>query len=243
MIGTIDDGNSIRVIRVGFLTLIAVSLVMVGVRVALYPPVLTQPWGTLSVLATVGVLVAYAFLGGWVTSHPPPDHAAALRIATAFGLVSGVLSVAHIAQETYVTLPPHEVAIVTWGFMLAMFAPWAIASFVAARRTRRGSLGLFAGVWSSAVCMVLTVSFGFGQLLTSLDRLQRQDVGSPDFLRSGWPDLRAFAIADVFEAGFWHLLIGPAVAVCLGGVAALAARLPSWYSSRVKERGGRPTRS
>ena len=228
-------------IRAGFLTLTAVSLVMVGVRVALYPPVLTQPGGTLSVLATVGVLFAYAFLGGLVTSSPRPDHASALRIGTAFGLVSGSLSVAHIAQETYVAVPSQEVAIVTWGFILAMFAPWALASFVAARRTRRGSLGLFAGVWSSAVCMVVTVSFGFGQLLTSLDRLQRQDFGSPDLLRSGWTDLRAFAIADVFEAGSWHLLIGPTVALCLGGIAAVAARLPSWYESRTREGGGRPT--
>jgi hypothetical protein len=234
MIARIGGGNNIRAIRVGFLTLITVSLVMIGVRAALYPPLLTQPRGTLSVLAPAGVLFVYAFLGGWVTANPRPDHAAALRIATAFGLVSGVVSVAHIAQETYVRLPPQEVAIVTWGFILAMFAPWAIAGFVAARRTRRGSLGLFAGVWSSAVCMVLTVSFGFGQLLTSLGRLQRQDAGSPDFVRSGWSDLPAFAIADVFEAGFWHLLIGPAVALCLGGAAALAARL-SWYDSRVRE--------
>jgi hypothetical protein len=242
MIGTINSGSSIRVIRVGLLALTAVSLVMVGVRVALYPPVLTQPRGALSVLAAVGVLFAYAVLCDWVTSSPPPDHASALRIGTAFGVVSGVLSVAHIAQETYVTLPSHAVAIVTWAFILAMFAPWVIASFVAARRTERTSLGVFTGVWSSAVCMVLTVTFGFGQLLTSLDRLQRQDFGSPDFVRSGWSDLRAFAIADVFEAGFWHLLIGPAVALCLGGIAAVAARLPSWYESRTREGGGRPTK-
>ena len=227
----------IRAIRISLLTLIAVSLVMVGVRVALYPPVLTQPWGALSVLAAAGALLAYAFLGGFVTAHPPPDHAAALRIATAFGLVSGFVSVAHIVQETYVGLPPQQLAIVTWAFILAMFTPWPIASFVAARRTRRGSLGLFASVWSSAVCMVLTVTFGFGQLLTSLDRLQQQDTGSPDFLRSGWSDLRAFAIADVFEAGFWHLLIGPCVAVCLGSVAALAAKLLSLYESRAGQRG------
>jgi len=86
------------------------------------------------------------------------------------------------------------------------------------------------------------VSFGFGQLLTSLDRLQRRDVGSPDFLRSGWTDLRAFAIADIFEAGSWHLVIGPAVALLLGGIAAAAARLPSWYKARVAMEGGRPTR-
>jgi hypothetical protein len=229
MIGAISSDRTIRLIGVGFLTLIAVSVVMIGVRVVLYPPVLKQPGGTHSVLAPAGALFVYALLGGWVSAKPRPDYAAALRMATVFGLVSGVVSVAHIAQETYVGLPPQEVAIVTWGFILAMFAPWAIAAFIAARRTRRSAPGLFAGVWSSAVCMVLTVTFGFGQLLTSLDRLQRQDVGSPDFLRSGWPDLRAFAIADMFEAGFWHLLIGPAVALCLGGVATLAARLLKCY--------------
>ena len=223
----------IRVIRAGFLALIAVSLVMIGIRVALYPPVLTQPGGTLSALAPAGALFAYAFLGGWIAAKPRPGQATVLRTATAFGLVSGAVSVAHIAQETYVNLPPQQLAIVTWAFILTMFAPWALAGFVAARRAGRVALGLLAGLWSSMVCMVLTVTFGFGQLLTSLDRLQRQDVGSPDFLRSGWSDLRAFAIADIFEAGFWHLLIGPAVALLLAGAAASAARLPSWYKSRV----------
>jgi hypothetical protein len=231
-----------RMMRLGFLTLIAVSVVMIGVRVALYSPVLVQPRGGLSVLAPVGLLLVYALLGGWVTADPPRDNAVALRTGTACGVVSGIVSVTHIAQETYVGLPPRELAIVTWVFILAMFAPWALAGFVAARRTRHVSLGLFAAVWSAAVCMVLTVSFGFGQLLTSLDRLQRRDVGSPDFLRSGWTDLRAFAIADIFEAGFWHLVIGPAVALLLGGIAAAAARLPSWYKARVAMEGGRPTK-
>jgi hypothetical protein len=222
-----------RTMRLGFLTLVAVSVVMIGVRVALYLPVLVEPRGSLSVLAPVGVLLVYAILGGWVTANPPRDTAAALRTGTVYGVVSGIVSVVHIAQETYVGLPPRELAIVTWVFILAMFAPWPLAGFASARRTRRVSLGLFAAVWSSAVCMALTVSFGFGQLLTSLDRLQRKDVGSPDFLRSGWTDLRAFAIADIFEAGFWHLVIGPAVALLLGGIAAAVARLPTWYRSRV----------
>ena len=230
-----------RTMRLGFLTLVAVSVVMIGVRVALYPPVLVEPRGSLSVLAPVGVLLVYAILGGWVTAHPPHDTATALRTGTVCGVVSGIVSVVHIAQETYVGLPPRALAIVTWVFILAMFAPWPLAGFASARRTRRVSLGLFAAVWSSAVCMVLTVSFGFGQLLTSLDRLQRKDVGSPDFLRSGWTDLRAFAIADIFEAGFWHLVIGPAVALLLGGIAAAVARLPSWYKSRVTMERGRPT--
>ena len=226
-----------RVVRLGFLTLVAVSVVMIGVRVALYLPVLVQPGGSLSVLAPVGVLLVYGLLGGWITAHPPRDHAAALRTGTACGVVSGLVSVAHMAQEAYVPLPPRELAIVTWVFILAMFAPWAFAGFAAARRTRHVPLGLLAAVWSSAVCMVLTVSFGFGQLLTSLDRLQRHDVGSPDFLRSGWTDLRAFAIADIFEAGFWHLVIGPIVALLLGGIAATAASCPSWYKTRLAKAG------
>jgi hypothetical protein len=120
-------------------------------------------------------------------------------------------------------MSPRATALVTWVSIAGMFMPWALAAYRTMLNRRRLSLGLFAAVWSAVICMVLTVSFGFGELLTSLSWLEQQDAASTDFVRSGWLDLSAFAIADVFDAGFRHLLIGPAVTAVLGGIAAVLA--------------------
>ncbi len=42
-----------------------------------------------------------------------------------------------------------------------------------------------------------------------------------DFFRSGWTDLRAFVIADLFQAGAWHLIVGPVIGSIVGGAAAI----------------------
>jgi hypothetical protein len=215
--------RTIQSIRVGLLILLAASALMVGVRVASYPPVLQQPGGLLLVLEPVGALLVYAFFILWATRTPTPEHERALLIGTLFGAISGVISISHIVRENYGTMSPRVTVLVTLAAILAMFLPWAFAGFQAVRKTGRVRLGVFAAVFGAVVCMVLTVSFGFGELLTSLPRLAQRDAASPDFLRSGWTDLRAFVIADVFDAGFWHMVIGPAVATVLGGITSALA--------------------
>lgn len=54
----------------------------------------------------------------------------------------------------------------------------------------------------------MVVTYGFSQLYWALPRLEHKNIGSPDLIRSGWTDLRAFTIADLFEAGFKVLLLG-----------------------------------
>ena len=64
------------------------------------------------------------------------------------------------------------------------------------------------------------MTYGFSELFWGLPRLEERNIGSPDFLRSGWTDLHSFTIADVFEAGFKILLIGPIAGAVLGGLGA-----------------------
>jgi hypothetical protein len=72
--------------------------------------------------------------------------------------------------------------------------------------------------------MLVAMTYGFSQLFWGLPRLERRNVGSPDFLRSGWTDLHTFTIADIFQAGFKILLIGPVAGAILGGLGAIIAR-------------------
>jgi hypothetical protein len=68
------------------------------------------------------------------------------------------------------------------------------------------------------------LTYGFSQLFWCLPRLEQRNVGSPDFLRSGWTDLHMFTIADVFGAGFKILLVGPVLGAVLGALGAIVAR-------------------
>ncbi len=55
----------------------------------------------------------------------------------------------------------------------------------------------------------MVVIFGFSELFWALPRLERRNVGSPDLMRSGWTDLRAFTIADLSERPSRFFSSGP----------------------------------
>jgi hypothetical protein len=217
------QNSKVRIIRIGLLFFVVLNLIMIMIRVTLYPQVLAMPGGMTSVVELVVLLIVYAVFGVAATKSLTTHRRTSLLVGTVLGIVSGFISVAHIVQENYVDLPARATANVTWIFILMMFLPWGVAGFRAARQTGEVGLGVFAAVWSAIVCMLLTLSFGFGQLLLSLSRLEQRDATSPDFFRSGWTDLRAFVIADLFQAGFTHLLLGPVIGSILGGAAAILA--------------------
>lgn len=211
-----------RVLRVVLLSIIAITLAMIAVRVVSYPPLARIPGGITFAIKPAVLLAMYAAAVVWITSRPDEDSV--VRFGTPLGAVSGVVSVLHIAQENFITLPLQVVAPVTWAFIVAMFLPWAVAGYRVCRAGGRSASGALAGSWAAVVCMLLTIAFGFAQLLCCLSRLEQRDAASPDFLRSGWTDLSAFAIADIFDAGFWHLLLGPILGAFFGVLATAIAR-------------------
>jgi hypothetical protein len=54
-----------------------------------------------------------------------------------------------------------------------------------------------------------------------------KNIGSPDLIRSGWTDLRAFTIADLFEAVVKVLLVGPIMGAVFGGLGGPIAHMVS----------------
>ena len=136
--------------------------------------------------------------------------------------MGGLLEVVHIVLENYGRLGVRAESVTTGGFLAGLLLLWGIAGYRATRKTSAFAAGPLAGSWSGLVGMLMAMTFGFSQLFWDLPRLEQRNVGSPDFLRSGWTDLHTFTIADIFESGFKVLLIGPVAGAILGGLGALA---------------------
>ncbi len=88
-------------------------------------------------------------------------------------------------------------------------------------KTGSPALGILGALWAAIVCVLITITFGFVLTYTSLPRLEHVLAGDPDFVRSRWEDLHAFAIANTFGAGFSHLLGGLVVGLVVGSVGSL----------------------
>ncbi len=65
---------------------------------------------------------------------------------------------------------------------------------------------MLGAVCSAMVTMVVGVTFGFVLTLAAPSRLERILATDPDFVRSGWTDVKAFVLANAFDNGFTHLL-------------------------------------
>ncbi len=215
--------GSIPALRATLLLAIVLNLVMIGIRVFLDPQLLGMSGGLQSALEPAAMLTLYALIVTWAMQSNPAAQAI-VREGTAVGLISGTLEVVHITLENYGHFNARVESVSTGGFMFGLLLLWSIAGYRVTRSTADLGAGVLAGSWSAMVGMLMAMTYGFSQLFWGLPRLEQRNVGSPDFLRSGWTDLHTFTIADVFEAGFKILLIGPIAAAVLGGLGAITAR-------------------
>jgi hypothetical protein len=74
------------------------------------------------------------------------------------------------------------------------------------------------------ITILVTVTLGLVVVQTSLPQLARNEVNDPDYLRSHWTDVRAFAIANTFDNSFSHLLLAPLVAGAVETAGSIAGR-------------------
>jgi hypothetical protein len=215
--------GSMPALRTALVLVIALNLVMIGIRVMLDPQLLGMPGGLRSALEPAALLTLIALVVLWATRSDSRVAQTVVREGTAVGLASGTIEVVHIAVENFGHLSPRVESVATGGFLVGLLLLWGIAGYRVTRSTADLAAGVLAGSWSAMVGMLIATSFGFAQLFWDLSRLEQRNTGSPDFLRSGWTDLHTFTIADVFEAGFKILLIGPVAGAVFGGVGALVA--------------------
>lgn len=211
-----------RWLRPALWSVIALSLILIVLHIALYSAVLTMPDGWSFVLAPVVLLVIYAVI---VLALPRLARVTggtnALQLGTYIGLLVAVVEMLNISLESLVAMPQKVTAVVTGILMLSTFTLWGVAGFLAAYRSRSVGLGALAAVWCSIVTMTLAVTFGFALLVVAWPRLTTFMATDPDFLRSHWSDLHAFTIANTFSNGATHLLEAPIIALIVGGIGAI----------------------
>jgi len=217
-------------LRRGVLVAVLLDVALVGGLALRYRPLLAQPDATRYLLEPLILLLVYAAFGIWLGTLRSTSHRIALEVGVALGLLTGALWLVNLTTETFTDLTGRLGILATAPFLLGAFALWGVAGAVAAWRTHRVHLGLLAALTSAILCVLLTVTYGFLLPYVALPLLEQALVGNPDYLRSGWADLRAFTIANTFDAGFSHLLVAPIVAALVGGLGGTLAR--GWQGRR-----------
>lgn len=207
---------------IAFLVAVASDLALIVLRVLLYTPLLRQHNALIFILEPVILLILYVGIAVATTRNTGSHRYVALRDGATVGLVTGVMWIVYLAIETF---SPVSGIPVTAPFLLGAFVLWGVAGFLAARQTGSLALGILAAIWAAMLCVLLAITFGFLLTYTSLPTLERQMVTDPDFLRSRWSDIRAFAIANAFDSAFSHLLGALIVSAIFGAVGSATAVL------------------
>ncbi len=202
-------------LRYALLCSIALNLALVAARVLLYMPLLAQRNAQLFVIEPVVLLLIYAAIAFAMTATRGERWRTVLHTGTIVGLVTGTMWIVNLSLETFSRFSGMSA---TAPFLLGAFVLWGVAGGIGAWRTGAASLGIAAAIMAAMICVLITVAYGFLLTYTSLPRLERDLAISPDFLRSGWDDLRAFAIANTFDSGFSHLLGALIVSTIFGAI-------------------------
>jgi len=220
------DRRSFGALRLVTLALIALNVALVVGHTLLYHPLLTQPGAAWYVVEPLILLVVYAAIVVGVTRRASPTRRQTLWQASALGLCVGAAEIVNLTLETF---SDASGLLATAPFILGAFALWGVAGAWRAWQTGSAPAGLLAAVWTAMITMLIAVSYGFTLSYTAIARLMFLEAHDPDFLRSHWTDLHAFALANQFDSGFSHLLGALIVSALLGalgsGVGLLARRL------------------
>lgn len=218
----VEDGG----MRSALLAVLGVDVAVIAAGVIGYPSFLDQR-GSVAYLAEPVVLLAvYAVVVLAATRSASVDRWRMLRAAALVGLGLGTLETVNISVETFTGLSGAASLATTAPLILGPFLVWSVVAGWAARATGSLRMGLLAGVWTAMVTMMLGVTYGFVLALAMPGRLARNLVNDPDYLRSGWTDVKAFVLANTFDNGFTHLLGGLIVGTVVGLIGSLiGARL------------------
>lgn len=217
---SISSHSALRRPRALLLFAITLNFLLIAVRALLYSPLWAQPGAVTYVLEPVVLLLVYGGIVLWATAGG--GHRVALSNGAAVGLITGLMWIVNLTLETFSSLSGLAA---TAPFLLGAFALWGAAAFRASRVSASVPTGILTAVWGAMICVLLTITVGLLFTYTSLPRLEHGLLTDPDFLRSHWRDLRAFAIANSFDAAFSHLLGGLIVGAIVGAVGSVLGPL------------------
>jgi hypothetical protein len=202
--------------------------------------------GPEGVCAGIGILMVYALIGWFGAVATERLDPAIVRLALRFGAaVGGMFAISMLCE--YIVPHDHEqnvlLAYATFGlFFFALVAAGAVGTLV----TRRLGLGVLTSVWTALIAslcwFILLLTYYFAFLNTPQEaRFLEIDQVIADHQRhlqkGGTQDLRTFIYNDLMGGGFFHSLLVPLLAVPLGALGGLGAKVSLWLGRR-KERAG-----
>lgn len=207
---------------------IAATLLLLGLRVWLYPAVLNAPHGGGSAVSSIAgvtlLTLAYAVVALVilrVLRARPQAYAttrqAALWRATWLGALAGVCALGAIAVDTYMTIESLSLGVWTLVCLAAALA-WGLAGVTAASASGSWRLGSVAALWSGMVSALLAAVGEVVMTLVALPRLTQLELSNPDYLYWRQPDVQSYAIASSLALAMIGLALAPLVASVIGGL-------------------------
>lgn len=203
-------------VRSALLAVLGVDAALVAAGLIGYPAFLNQRGSVAYLVEPIALLAVYTVVVLAATRSVSAARGRVLRAAALVGVVLGVLEIVNISVETFTGLSGGANLATTAPLILGPFLVWSVVAGWAARATGSLRLGLLAAAWCAMVTMMIGVTYGFVLALVTPGRLAQDLVNDPDYLRSGWTDVRAFVLANSFDNGFTHLLGGLIVASVVG---------------------------
>ena len=220
------------ILRIVLLIVIAINIIMMIIATFMYSPLLTMPHSYTYILELGVMLLLYIAIVIGATKASFDLNT--ICIATFFGVIASLLEIVHISIENFGHLKSQAETVSTGIFMGGLFFLFALAGYRITIVKREVVAGVLGASWSAVVCMLIVMTFGLSQLFWSFGSIEKHDIGDPDFVRTGWTDMHAFVIADIFEACFKILLMGPIVGIFFGLLGAVIARffIPKNFTSK-----------
>jgi hypothetical protein len=181
-----------------------------GYAIRKYPDAASRAGGVQVALLCLAVL-AYLVGGWWARSIRDARAKASLGIGAAIDMLLGLIGAVNITVENFVSLPGPLAAIVPATAMAFMVIAFALGAILAMRRSGSIALALLASIWAAVVGMVITCAYGFVLNLATI--------------------ASSLVVANTISSASTHMLVAPVVALSVGTVAILAARI-SWSLGR-----------
>jgi hypothetical protein len=211
------------VLAFAMLLMIAASMGMALTSVERAPEYLHEPSARFFLLETALVLVAYGGAILVIVTNRGQERETELRNATMFGGIAGACEVVNVAIENGYPIRGLGPLLQIAG-MLLLFMLWGIAGARTAAQLGSIRSGVIAAVMSAGICMVIGVTAGFVIELFVAPPQPGYVATWVEYQRSGWTDPRAFGVANTLDSGFTHLVMGPLIALIVGGAAAWLGR-------------------
>lgn len=184
--------------------------------------------GMLGVIAPLSVQFGYWLLWRSAFWANVPHRPHVWRLSSLFGFAAAFVLCSEILLE-YVILPDAAMNVrmgwIEFGTVFALFAVSAFYSSLTTGSIRAGiSVAAAAAMISSQIWLTTlwVTTYAFWQTARQ-QSVFRAEGDYEDFARSGMHDFSSFTLQDLRGASFFHLIVGPLVAIVLGLLAASLA--------------------